>query len=236
MTRIWPYARLAMAALIAVSIVAQLDVTLSGAIDGRRDVVTTAWNFFSFFTIQSNLIATVALTAAALGALRHPDRHRDTPVVAVLLAAASTYMIITGVVYNILLRDVTLPQGTTVAWSNEVLHLVGPLFFLLDLLLAVRRRPLPWGSLVLLIGYPILWITYTLIRGPITTNPTTREPWWYPYPFLNPHELGGWGPVAGYAVTIAIALALFATAAVWWGRFRAAPTGGADEAARADAR
>lgn len=33
--------------------------------------------------------------------------------------------------------------GTTVPWSNEVLHVVGPLFLLIDLLLAVRRRALP---------------------------------------------------------------------------------------------
>ena len=41
-------------------------------------------------------------------------------------------MVVTGVVYNLLLRGIVLDQGTTVPWSNEVMHLVGPAFMLLD--------------------------------------------------------------------------------------------------------
>ena len=40
--------------------------------------------------------------------------------------ARSTYMVTTGVVYNLLLRNIPLPQGTTVGWSNEMLHVVAP--------------------------------------------------------------------------------------------------------------
>ena len=35
----------------------------------------------------------------------------------------TTYMIVTGLVYNILLRGIELPQGSEpIPWSNETLH------------------------------------------------------------------------------------------------------------------
>ena len=48
--------------------------------------------------------------------------------------------------------------------------------------------------------FPLLYVTYTLIRGAITG--------WYPYPFLNPENAGSYGGVAAYAVAIAIAIAI----------------------------
>ncbi len=38
-------------------------------------------------------------------------------------------MIITGLLYNVLLRG-ELARGATVAWSNEVLHILGPVYLL----------------------------------------------------------------------------------------------------------
>ncbi|WP_210425945.1 hypothetical protein, partial [Salmonella enterica] len=65
MTRWWPYIRLAAAALAVAAIVAQLVRTLEIAL-----AADTAWgahlptvfaNFFSFFTILSNVLAAVVL-------------------------------------------------------------------------------------------------------------------------------------------------------------------------------
>ena len=44
--------------------------------------------------------------------------------------------VVTGVVYNLLLRGVELPQGTTVEWSNEVLHVVACAYIVLDWFIA----------------------------------------------------------------------------------------------------
>ena len=130
-------------------------------------------------------------------------------------------MIVTGIVYNTLLRGVELPQGTTVPWSNEVLHVIAPLILLLDLLVAPGRRGLGWGRILTIAAYPIAWVAYTLIRGPITVNPVTGEPWWYPYPFLNPHLVpGGFLGVTGYIIGIAIAIVAVGAAVLWWGRRR----------------
>ena len=223
MSRLWPWVRLAGAALILAAVIAQLSVTINGAIDNHRDVATTAVNFVSFFTIQANLIAMVTLAIGAfLSWRRTAGDSREPRWFATLLASASTYMIVTGIVYNTLLRGVELPQGTTVPWSNEVLHVIAPLILLLDVLTAPARRGLGWGRLLFFLKDTAASVIYTLIRGPLTVNPVTGENWWYPYPFLNPHLVpGGFAGVAGYIVGIAIAIVAVGALVLWWGRRRA---------------
>lgn len=213
--------RMAMAALIVAAVIAQAALTVSGAIDASRDVTTTVVNFFSFFTIQSNVVAAVTLALGALWTWARGRRERVEPRwFAILLACATSYMLVTGVVYNLLLRNVSVAEGLTVPWSNEVLHVFGPLFLLVDLFVAPRRRALPWSTIGIAVIYPIAWVVYTLIRGPLTTAPLTGAPWWYPYPFLDPHLQGGYGGVAVYIVGIAVAMAAFATLVVCVGRRR----------------
>ncbi|WP_223171349.1 Pr6Pr family membrane protein [Microbacterium sp. NIBRBAC000506063] len=136
-------------------------------------VPTAAANFFSFFTIQSNLIACAALLIGGVLLLRTRDLTVPEPRwFAVLLAAATTYMLTTGIVYNTLLRGIELPQGATVPWSNEVLHVIAPVYLAIDLFVAPRRRRLGWGAILIIVGYPIVWAVYTLVRGPLITAPS----------------------------------------------------------------
>lgn len=238
MTTWWPYARLAAAVLALAAIVAQLSRSIENAL-----VVTTEWgqhlptvaaNFLSFFTILSNLLAAIVLIIAAIWALRHRrDSETEPNWLAVLLACASTYMIVTGIVYNTLLRGVALPQGVTVPWSNEVLHVVIPLFLLVDLLFAPRRRALRWSAVALATIFPIVWVVYTLVRANLIIAPATGNPWWYPYPFLDPHLVpGGYLGVSGYIVGIAIAIIGVACFVVWIGRRRGASVAPSSRAAK----
>ena len=73
-----------------------------------------------------------------------------------------------------------------------MLHVVLPLYLLVDLLFATRRRGLPWWTLAVLVGYPLIWIVYTMLRGELTPDPSGVTAYWYPYPFLDPHGAGGW--------------------------------------------
>jgi hypothetical protein len=131
-------------------------------------------------------------------------------------------MIVTGVVYNLLLRGIELPQGSTVPWSNEVLHVVIPLFLLADVLFAPRRRSLPWAALGAIVAFPIAWVGYTLVRANLITSPGTGDPYWYPYPFLNPHITpGGYLGVAAYIVGIAVAIIVVGAGVVWVSHRRA---------------
>lgn len=224
---VWTVLRLAMAAAIVAAISAQLAKSIGTAAELGRDVITTIANFFSFFTILSNAAAAAVLVWAPLWYLARGRRALapEPPGLAVALASVSTYMIITGIVYNSLLRHIELPQGSApIPWSNEVLHLVGPLFLLADVLVGPLRRALPWRSLWAVVAFPILWVGYTMLRGPLITNPVTGDPFWYPYPFLNPHNPGGWGSVILYVVGIAVAIIAVGTLVVWWGRRRGSAT------------
>lgn len=113
-------------------------------------------------------------------------------------------MVVTFVVYNLPLRGVELPQGTTVAWSNEILNVVAPLLIIADWFFAPGRRRLEWRDLRVIIAFPIVWVIYTLIRGPLAYNETAHTPTWYPYPFLNPSlSLEVYFSVAFYVLLIA---------------------------------
>jgi len=215
----WAVARLAIAALVVAAVVVQFVSTVSGAADGGRPVPTTVANFFSFFTTLSNTASAVVLAWAGMRRLRHGQGDEvDPPSLATALAWVSTYMVITGVVYNLLLRGLPL-QPETVPWTNEIMHVWAPLFLLLDVVVGPGRRRLPWRAALGAAVFPIVWIVYTLLRAPLVTNPTTGAPYWYPYPFLDPHG-AGWGSVAGYIVVIALAIVVVAVGVVAVGRRR----------------
>lgn len=221
--RTWSVLRLVMAAAILAAVVAQLIASTATSIELGRDVPTVWANFFSFFTILSNALAAIVLAWAGLWFF---TRGHDAPVeprgLATALVCVTTYMVITGIVYNALLRGITLPQGSEpIPWSNELLHLVGPLFLLADLFVGPLRRSLPWRAVWVIVAFPIVWVVYTMGRGPLVTNPATGDPPWYPYPFLNPGNFSnGYGTVVLYIVGIAIAIIAVGLLAVWIGRRR----------------
>jgi len=212
-----------MAAVIATAIVAQLSLSVGRAIENGNDVPTVIANFFSFFTILSNASSAVILVWAALWYFTRGTRARSEPRgLAIALASITTYMIVTGLVYNILLRNIELPQGSEpIPWSNETLHVVAPVFLLLDLFLGPLRRRLNWNAVVAIAVFPIVWAVYTLVRGPLVTSPITGNPYWYPYPFMDPNNFAnGYLGVSVYVVAIAIAIIAVGLLVVWIGRRR----------------
>jgi hypothetical protein len=223
MKTLWPCLRIAVALLALAALARQLSQeiadTQAATTEWGSHVPTAVSNFFSYFTTLSSLAAAIALLLGAFWLLR--TRRKEDPEprwLALLLAYTSTYMITTGVVYNVLLRH--LPShNTTEAWTGETLHIVLPLAMLLDVLFGPRRRALGWVAAPLAVVFPLAWGAYTLIRGPFIIDPITATQWWYPYPFLNPHN-EGWLSVGAYIAGIALAIAIFAVAVVWVGRRR----------------
>jgi hypothetical protein len=206
--------RLGMAVAIIAAVVGQLFTSTSFWNDlGIVDTWILYVNFFSFFTIESNILAIVV---GILGAgLLIAGRGRDPLWFAVFRAATATYMITTGVVYNLLLRGIELPQGTTLGWSNEILHVVGPLLWLF----APGRRPLGVGRIWYIVVFPVVWALYTLIRGPFTPDIVFGRDTWYPYPFLNPDtSANGYLSVSFYIVLITLVIGLTAAGVLWVSR------------------
>jgi hypothetical protein len=180
--------RLLAAAAVIVAIVGQFVVSWSMVPDRAAFIV----NFFSFFTILSNALTAVLMLVGAWIAFTRRD---DPGWFNLVRACAVTYMATTFVVYNLLLREISLDQATTVPWSNEILHVWAPLYVVLDWVLAPGRHPVPWARLWTIALFPLAWVVYTLIRGPVVG--------WYPYPFLNPAQEAGYGGVAVYVIAIA---------------------------------
>ncbi len=185
-------------------------------------------NYFSLFTIVSTLLAIVALLIAAAWTMRHPGSSHEPLGIALAMAATAGPVLLLGVVYNALLRDLPSPValGDTAGiamldeYAVEVLHVVLPIYVIVDLLLAPRRRGLPWWSLGVLVGYPLGWTVYTMVRGERVANPDGTTPWWYPYPFLDPHGAGGYGSALLYIGAILVAFLAIGAMIIEIGRYR----------------
>ena len=152
------------------------------------------FNFFGFFTMQSNLMAAgVVLVAAVLEFRRRTPPEWFVPA----RAAVTTYMVVVGVVYNLLLR--TIAGGVELPWANWVLHVAFPLYVLADWLLMRDRRPLSYRVIRLILVHPLVWVAVVLVRG--------ATDGWVPYPFLDPST--GYASVLVYVVGIAVSFAAF---------------------------
>lgn len=208
--------RVVFGAAIAVAAFSQLAHTL--AVRSAQGV-DAPWfyvqNFFSFFTVDSNLLSAAVLLIGAVALARSPREGRW---LTLLRLASTSYMTVTLIVYNLLLRGIQLPEGETLWWSNEILHVVGPAFVVLDWLFAPGRNRLGFRDIWLVVIFPVVWAAYTLIRGVFVVDVQTGQPW-YPYPFLNPGiSPNGYLSVAFYVLLITGIFLAVAAAAVWVSR------------------
>ena len=194
--------RLVTAAAIIAAVVGQLIRSLERTAEAGGDIGFMITNFFSFFTIDSNVLATVAALVGVVVLLLPSIGPTEPTWFTTLRLAAVTYMTVTLVVYNLLLRGIQLPQGQTVPWSNEILHVAGPLLVILDWLFAPGRNRLEFRRMWVIVVFPIVWTAYTLIRGPFAYDALTGKDW-YPYPFMNPEtSANGYLSVAFYVLII----------------------------------
>lgn len=201
---------------IAAAIVGQLSTT-SAFWDSRgiTDHTFLYVNFFSFFTIDSNVLAVLVLGVGTVLLARSGRGAVEPRWFGVLRGATTAYMAVTGVVYNLLLRGIDVAEGAVLPWSNEVLHVVGPVLLVLDWLLAPGRARLRFADLGIVVAFPLLWSVYTLLRGPTAPDPIGGRTGWYPYPFLDPRIAeSGYLSVAGYVLLIAGIIVLAGCAVV----------------------
>jgi len=163
-------------------------------------------NFFSFFTIQSNILAVAVLCLLVI--VRRDER---TPLFDGVRGAAVLYMAITGVVFALLLSGLQEELQTTIPWVDFVVHKLMPIVLVADWLLDPPRHRLPRWTAAAWLAFPLAWITYTLVRGASVD--------WYPYPFVNVDELGYDG-VFARCIVLTVGFALAAAAMLWIGNRR----------------
>jgi len=153
-------------------------------------------NFVSYFTILSNILAALALTAplvAPQGALR---RFFERPSVR---TAVTLYTTVTAATYIAVLQRLWNPQGAQWA-ADTTLHYAMPALMLIDWLIFTQRGALGWRSVIPWLAFPLGFGVYTMIRGPLTG--------FYPYPFLDVVSLGFGAVLVNMAAMSAVFIAL----------------------------
>jgi hypothetical protein len=140
--------------------------------------IKTITNFFSYFTILSNLLVAVCLTTSLLSASSRLGSFFSKVTVQ---SAIAVYIFIVGLVYNLVLRGIVTLSGF--AWVvDNLLHVVVPVLFVLYWFIYVTKGVLHWKDIISWLFFPILYLSYSLLRGPVTG--------WYPYPFIHADKLG----------------------------------------------
>lgn len=154
-----------------------------------------AGNFFSYFTVESNLLAVISLVVSSFaGVAMQTSRGLEFFRGAIALCMTTVILI-----FIVLLSGYSASELTAVPWDNTVLHYIMPIVVMLDWLITGPRAGIAFRSALLWLAIPLLYLAYSLIRGPIAD--------WYPYPFMDP-STHGYPAVAITSVVIAVVLAV----------------------------
>jgi hypothetical protein len=164
---------------------------LINSIENGRSIA----NFFSFFTVQSNILAAGLLVAAGVYGLT----GKAVKQIPYIRGALTLFMTMTGIIYILLLSGNEVSLQTTIPAVNIILHYVMPIAVLLDWLVFPPQKRLTFKTALLWLAYPLFYLVYSLIRGAITN--------WYPYPFIDPVN-SGWVNVIGISLTLAVSTVL----------------------------
>lgn len=163
-----------LALLTAAAVLLQGWLTLA-LVRGQGGSVLQALGVLAgYFTILSN--AFVLLTAAAQAAA--PGAWLARPSVR---GCATTAIVLVGLGYHLLLREVWDPQG----WqrvADDLLHYAVPIAALLHWLVYPPRGRLPATAPLRWLVYPLAYFVWVLARGVWLGT--------YPYPFVDVPALG----------------------------------------------
>lgn len=150
-----------------------------------RTPVELTLNFFSYFTILTNVLVALAMTLPVVAGGSALGRWAASPGVR---ASAAMYAVVVGLVYHFMLHATWNPQGWLLV-ANLGLHYLMPTAMLLDWLMFVPKGALRWSD-------PARWLAFPLIYGVWTAIHGLAADWW-PYWFVDASTLG-WGKAGTY--------------------------------------
>jgi hypothetical protein len=151
----------------------------------------TPSNFFSYFTIESNILAVVLFIMYGFTA----GSKKNNQAFQLFRGAVTLYMLMTGVIFAVLLAGIEGATLTAVPWDNVVLHYIIPIVVVLDWFIDPPKIPTSLRRAWVWLLFPLAYVAYSLVRGSITN--------WYPYPFLNPTHKG---PASVIITTVILAV------------------------------
>jgi hypothetical protein len=203
----------AIAAITWFALILQFSVMVCGPAAPGANRGRLIINYFSFFTILTNLLIAVGLTSSLAATNSRWRRFFARPTVE---SATAVYIAIVGATYSLLLRHLWNPQGAQ-KLCDILLHDLVPMIYLAYWLVFVSTSTLRWKDVVFWLPYPLVYFGYSLIRGAATG--------WYPYPFIDARSLGYSTVLANAAVLICafLAVALLLVAVGRWSGGKSSP-------------
>lgn len=156
----------------------QFYITVAGAPARGASLLSGAILYFSFFTVLTNILVAFSLTATLLPSRSRLGEFFSRPTAK---GAVATYIIVVGLVYSLLLRNLWNPQSLQLI-ADVILHDVTPVVFVAYWLLFVPKGLLKWEDAASWLIFPAVYFLYVLFRGELSDL--------YPYPFTDAAELG----------------------------------------------
>lgn len=175
------------------AIIAQFFLMLENR---QADIPETIIRFFSFFTILTNILIALFLTTSLFRLKKFPFKLfllKGT------LTAITTFIVIVGLVYQIVLRQIWEPTGLQYI-VDELLHTIIPLFMLGYWFFNIREEDLLLKPVFNWLIYPSIYLVFILVRGNISG--------YYPYPFLNIKEIGYESVLLNITIIFTIAIVI----------------------------
>jgi hypothetical protein len=169
------------AALAWSALAVQVYFDIADAIAKNQSIANGLIQFFSFFTIQTNMLIALLLTISF--ARPQAEQFLTRPSVK---SALANYIVIVGVVYALMLRHLWDPHGMQLV-ADRVLHDAIPALYPLYWLAFHPKGRLRWIDPIVWLIYPVVYFAYILLRGAAFGV--------YPYPFVDVIKLG-YGGVA----------------------------------------
>ncbi len=172
----------------------QYALVLTGTLGA--DSFTRSINFFSYFTILTNILAALALTLPWLSPQSALGKFFARPTVRTAIAA---YIIIVMAIVYFVVRHLTTFEGWNFV-ADLLLHYAMPMLFVIDWLFLVPKQTLKVSDTLGWLAFPVIYLVWTFIHGVFSG--------FYPYPFLNGAELGNARVLLNEAGLLAIFLVL----------------------------
>ena len=152
--------------------------------------------FFSYFTILTNLFVTIYCTNQLL---RPNEKNTSILNKPETLTALMVFIMIVGLVYHVALKPIWNPEGIQMILS-EICHTFIPLCTFILWIISDNKKTIELKRLLKWLLYPIVYIFFVLIRGSFSN--------FYPYPFLDVQTLGI-GKVLTNSLFLLVVMAVF---------------------------
>ena len=155
-------------------------------VPGYYEVDYGRFNFFSFFTVQSNIYVSFYLICLSLAVFGN-ERAKKLAFNPMVRLTVTTYILVTGMVYC---GGIPMKMTPPLYWDNfqhamlgtvQVFHhMIMPPFMLILFFIPptdekIKKRKLPIVGI-----YPFVYSVFSIIRGALS------NPEFYPYPFYRP--------------------------------------------------